>query len=178
MSIALGRLRTLFGDPLLLRGHGEMLPTTRGLALIGAVRTMVEGLDTLTSSPTPFDPMTSRNQFTLTAPGYIGHVLLPRLMRQLERSAPGVYVEVRASNRERASEWLEKGEVDFRIGWIRELPPSCGSKRYTGMGLYASRARIIHRSHASLRQSCSARFHTSEQWFTAKAIPARRSTRR
>src|SRR5690606_12940719 len=70
----------------------------------------------------PFDPRTARTQFTVTAPGYIAHVMLPRLMRYLERNAPGVYVEVRAANRERATEWLENGEVDFRMGWIREPP--------------------------------------------------------
>jgi DNA-binding transcriptional LysR family regulator len=33
-----------------------------------------------------------------------------------------VQLDVRASNRERATEWLEKGEIDFRIGWIRQPP--------------------------------------------------------
>jgi DNA-binding transcriptional LysR family regulator len=122
MSIALRRLRTLFGDPLLLRTHGDMVPTSRALALTERVRRVLEELTALTAGSSPFDPQTSRAQFTLTAPGYIAYVLLPRLAKHLERHAPNVHVDVRASNRERATEWLEKGEIDFRIGWIREPP--------------------------------------------------------
>ena len=123
MSVALGRLRRAFGDPLFLRGHGEMVPTSRALALEDTVRGVLDGMGKLTSAAAPFDARTASLQLTLTAPGYIGHVLLPRLMRQLEKSAPGMRIEVRAANRERATEWLESGEIDFRLGWIRE-PPS------------------------------------------------------
>lgn len=123
MSVALGKLRTLFGDPLFVRGRGEMVPTSRALVLNDVVRSVLVGLGNLSAVAAPFDPRTSRARFTMTAPGYIGYVLLPRLARYLEKNAPGVYVEARAANRERATEWLENGEVDFRLGWIR-VPPS------------------------------------------------------
>lgn len=122
MSIALGRLRRLFRDPLFLRGHGEMVPTSLALSLMEPMRGVLDGLRNLASTAAPFDPRTSRTQFTLTVPGYIACVVLPRLTRYLERNAPGVDLEVRAANRERATEWLENGEVDFRMGWIREPP--------------------------------------------------------
>ena len=122
MSVALGRLRRAFGDPLLIRGQGEMVPTSRAFALLETTRTVLEGMGKLTASAAPFDARTASLQLTITAPGYIGHVVLPRLMRQLEKAAPGVRVEVRAANRERATEWLESGEIDFRMGWIREPP--------------------------------------------------------
>jgi DNA-binding transcriptional LysR family regulator len=122
MSVALGKLRQAFSDPLLIRGHGEMVPTSRALTLADPVRAVLKGMEKLTSTVAPFVPRTAALQFTVTAPGYIAHVLLPRLVRQLERSAPGVRVEVRAANREHATEWLENGEIDFRMGWIREPP--------------------------------------------------------
>lgn len=122
MSVALGRLRKIFGDPLLVRGRGEMVPTSRAIALLESVQRVLDGVNTLSAESAPFDPALARNQFTLTAPAYIAYVLLPKLMRQLERSAPGIRVEVRAANRERATEWLERGEIDFRLGWIREPP--------------------------------------------------------
>jgi DNA-binding transcriptional LysR family regulator len=128
MSVALGRLRRVFGDPLLIRGHGEMVPTSRALALVETVHAVLEGMGKLTSAAAPFDPRTASLQFTVTAPGYIGHVLLPRLMRQLEKTAPGMRIEVRAANRERATEWLESGEIDFRMGWIREPPAGLRTK--------------------------------------------------
>ena len=122
MSVALGRLRKIFDDPLLVRGRGEMVPTSRALTLHESVQRVLEDISTLSAESAQFDPATARIQFTLTAPAYIGYVLLPKLMRQLEKSAPGVRVEVRAANRERATEWLERGEIDFRLGWIREPP--------------------------------------------------------
>jgi DNA-binding transcriptional LysR family regulator len=122
MSLALGRLRAALGDPLLVRGHGEMVPTSRALMLAETVRSVLDGIGELNSAAAPFEPRSATVQLTLTAPGYIAHVLLPRLMRHLERNAPGVRIEVRAANRERATEWLENGEVDFRLGWIREPP--------------------------------------------------------
>jgi DNA-binding transcriptional LysR family regulator len=123
MSVALARLRKSFADPLLVRGGNEMVPTSRALTLWGTVRGVLDGIDNLGAGAAPFDPRTSRMQFTLTAPAYIGYVLLPRLMRELEKTAPYVRVEVRAANRERATEWLARGEVDFRLGWIRDPPP-------------------------------------------------------
>lgn len=96
MSVSLGRLRSAFGDPLLVRGHGEMAPTS--LALAEMARSVLEGVAKLNSSATAFDPRTAGAQLTLTAPGYIAHVLLPRLMNHLERGAPGVRVEARRKN--------------------------------------------------------------------------------
>jgi len=123
MSVALGKLRALFNDPLFIRGRGEMVPTSRALILNDLIRGVLDGLGNLSSVAAPFDPRTSRSKFTMTAPGYIGYVLLPRLTMYLEKNAPGIYVEARAANRERATEWLENGEVDFRLGWIR-VPPA------------------------------------------------------
>lgn len=123
MSVALGKLRTILGDPLLVRGSGEMVPTSRALMLLETVRSVLDGVDTLGAGALTFDPRSARIQFTLTAPAYIGYALLPRLIRELERCAPNVRVEVRAANRERATEWLARGEIDFRLGWIRDPPP-------------------------------------------------------
>lgn len=122
MSVALRQLRLLFNDPLLVRTQHDMVPTSRALALIERVRRVLEELDAITASAEPFDASTSRVQFTFTAPGYIACLLLPRLARHLEKNAPNVRIDVRVSNRERATEWLEKGEIDFRIGWVREPP--------------------------------------------------------
>jgi DNA-binding transcriptional LysR family regulator len=157
MSVALGRLRALFGDPLFLRGHGEMVPTSRALTLAEPVRGVLEGLGRLASTSAPFDPATVRMQFTLTAPGYIAYVILPRLMRYLEKNAPGVSVEARAANRERATEWLENGEVDFRIGWIREPPRELRFKTLYGDGFVC----LARREHPGIPRRLTAELFCS-----------------
>lgn len=128
MSIALRKLRQVFGDPLLVRSRNEMVPTPRAISLSGAVRRVLEDLNTLSATSLPFNPRSSSVQFTFTIPAYISYVLMPELMKRLEKVAPRVMVVTRAPNRERAVEWLEKGEIDFRIGWIREPPPILRSK--------------------------------------------------
>lgn len=122
MSLVLRRLRRLFGDPLFVRAHNAMVPTPRALELVVPIRRLLEELGALVEGDTPFDPQTASAKFTLTMPSYISFLLLPRLIRRMEKKAPGISLEIRTSNRERAIEWLEKGEIDFRIGWIKEPP--------------------------------------------------------
>lgn len=128
MSIALRRLRQFFGDQLLVRSHNKMVPTPRALSLWDAVRKVLEDLNKLSTNSLTFDPTSSSAQFTFTIPAYISYVLLPELMKRLEKTAPNIVIVTRAPNRERAAEWLEKGEIDFRIGWIRESQPTLRSK--------------------------------------------------
>jgi DNA-binding transcriptional LysR family regulator len=44
---------------------------------------------------------------------------MPRLVPYLEKHAPGLDLDIRVANRDMANEWLEQGEIDFRIGWVR-----------------------------------------------------------
>jgi hypothetical protein len=64
--------------------------------------------------------------------------MLPRLVRYLERNEPGVHMEVRAADRERATEWLENGEVDFKWGEYGSCRASCASKHSIATGSSAS----------------------------------------
>jgi DNA-binding transcriptional LysR family regulator len=49
-------------------------------------------------------------------------VLLPRLLRELARSAPGVELEVRPWGLHESPDLLAKGEADLMIGFFDELP--------------------------------------------------------
>ena len=65
MSHALGRLRRLFDDPLLLKGHGHMTPTARALELEVEVRALLAGAERLVSRPAEFVAATTRTRFGL-----------------------------------------------------------------------------------------------------------------
>ncbi|MEN9418059.1 MAG: hypothetical protein RI988_1679 [Pseudomonadota bacterium] len=124
VSRALGRLRELFADPLLLRSRHGMTPTDRATEVAQALRPLLEKLDALVAPPRAFDPALSRRTFVLSAPEYAEHLLMPRLVRRLRAEAPGVRLEVRAPDPERAIEYLERGDVDLRIAWVLKVPPT------------------------------------------------------
>jgi DNA-binding transcriptional LysR family regulator len=122
MSNALARLRTKFSDELFLRTRAGITPTPKALELIDPVRKALGTIETIMSPSTHFDPQTTRARLTVTTTGYVESVLIPHIVRRLEKVAPGIQLETRAPNREVANERLERGEIDFRIGWV-EAPP-------------------------------------------------------
>lgn len=124
MSNALARLRRLFGDPLLLRTRGEMMPTERALKLLDPVRRTLGDIEDMFTEPRHFDPATSQVTITLTALEHVEYTLLPALTQRLQREAPLVNVEMRSINPEKALDWLERGDLDYRLGWLRNPPPS------------------------------------------------------
>jgi DNA-binding transcriptional LysR family regulator len=151
MSLVLRRLRVLFKDPLFVRAHNVMVPTPRALELGVSVRKVLHDLGTLLDVEPEFDPRTARAHFALTIPSYISFLLLPRLMKNIERRAPGVTLEARSSNRDLAAEWLEKGEIDFRIGWISSPPEALRHKV-----LYKDRFVVLAgKAHPRIRRTLS-----------------------
>lgn len=129
MSHALGRLRTLFDDPLLARGRGGMTPTGRALGLEPQVREALSAAYRLVEQRTLFSPSESRQEFTVMTAEYIEYLLLPRLIARLKAEAPSVRVTFRSAQPDRALEWLERGELDFRLGWWPESAPALRAKR-------------------------------------------------
>lgn len=129
LSHALARLRTLFDDPLLTRGQGGMAPTSRALALQPQVRDALSVAYRLVEKRTVFQPGESRMEFTVMTAEYVEYLLLPRLIARLSREAPHVRVTFRSAQPDRALEWLERGELDFRLGWWPESAPTLRAKR-------------------------------------------------
>ncbi|MFZ4649863.1 MAG: LysR family transcriptional regulator [Rubrivivax sp.] len=133
-SHALARLRALFGDPLLMRSAKGLVPTPRALDLEPEVARLVADYDRLVHAGQAFDPATAARTFVITAPEFGERLLVPHLFRTLRAQAPGVRVEVRAPNPDRALEMLESGEIDLRVAWLTRPSPSLRS-----MPLYQDR---------------------------------------
>lgn len=168
MSNVLARLRLVFGDPLLLRARGTMTPTNRALELVGPVRAAIANIDGILARSTSFDPATSRMSFTLTAPEYVEYTLLPALVKQLQALAPHINLELRSVNPAKSLEWLESGEVDLRVGWVRDPPTSLRSK-----ALFRDRFVCLARSgHPQVRGRL-----TLQQYMTLSHVRARTSPR-
>ncbi len=129
MSHSLARLRTLFDDPLLARGRGGMTPTGRALALEPQVREALSAAYRVVEKRPLFRPADSRQEFTVMTAEYVEYLLLPRLIARLNEEAPFVRVTFRSAQPDRALEWLERGELDFRLGWWPESAPALRTKR-------------------------------------------------
>ena len=90
MSNALGRLRRLFDDPLLVRQGATLVPTARAEALIGPVHEALELIRRALDVPAGFDPATDRRSFRLSCSDYSVLMLIGPLVRALAADAPGV----------------------------------------------------------------------------------------
>jgi DNA-binding transcriptional LysR family regulator len=92
MSRALGRLRDLLGDPLLVRGPGGTLLSPRAEALRQPLAALLAQMRDLLVEP-PFDPAVQRRVLRLVMSDVQGELLLPPLVRRVAAAAPGVILE-------------------------------------------------------------------------------------
>lgn len=93
VSHALGRLRALLDDSLLIRDGRRMVLTPRAAALRGPLSRQLEGIERLLSGDVVFDAATSTRRFRLLCPDLLAP-LLPGLWARLVAQAPGVGLDV------------------------------------------------------------------------------------
>jgi len=111
-SHALSRLRTLFDDPLLVRGLGGMVPTPRAELLHGPVRDALAQLATAIGHSPRFDPKVSRRSFTVATVDYGAFVLAPKLLDLVSREAP--HVDLRITNSS-GLDGIDRGHFDVAL---------------------------------------------------------------
>jgi DNA-binding transcriptional LysR family regulator len=126
VSAQLKRLRTLIGDPLLVRsGHG-MAPTDVAQELLEPAGELLRNAQLMFGAKAralEFDAAHSRQTFRIAASDYLDPLFLPELVVRLKEAAPGVKLEILPLSGEfdyRKS--LSRGEVDLVVGnWLE--PP-------------------------------------------------------
>jgi DNA-binding transcriptional LysR family regulator len=119
LSAQLTKLRTLFGDPLLVpasTGRG-MVATPRALAVKGALRAALQQLDEIVEKTSAFDPAQSRRVFRIVANDnaamMIGAALVARIQAMGVANIRIAFLHpTSAPFRER----LEQGEADVALG--------------------------------------------------------------
>ncbi|WP_375423725.1 LysR family transcriptional regulator [uncultured Friedmanniella sp.] len=95
LSVALGRLRRHFGDPLLERvGHGYRL-TPLALQLADRSAPTLDSVQRLFALEPAFDPATSTREFVLLCSDYAAALVGPLLVAALTERAPGVTLNLR-----------------------------------------------------------------------------------
>jgi len=150
VSRALGRLRTVFGDPLLVRSGRGLTLTERARALAPRVADLLRATHELTRG-NPFDPAQARGTIRLAAPDIVALMLVPPLVEQLASRAPGLGLEVVHWQ----TNWrhhLEEGEVDLTVGF-----PSGDEPRIYARPLFEQEwAVVLRRGHPALKRKWSA----------------------
>lgn len=120
MSHALARLRTVLGDPLLVRTPNGMRPTTRAEAMTDPLERALESLSHVLATPAPFAPALSTRRFRIATNDYVELVLLPSLLADVWNAAPNVDIRVTVEERHAADD-LAEGRLDLAIGIVQHF---------------------------------------------------------
>ncbi len=126
VSRALGRLRHLFDDPLLLRQAGAFSLTPKAERLAPQVAAALEQVSALFRD-TAFNPAVERRTVRLVAADVHTLLLVPEIMRRVSREAPGLRLAVQGYGRETVTD-LQQGRIDFAFALASSpLPPGTES---------------------------------------------------
>jgi DNA-binding transcriptional LysR family regulator len=117
ISLALKRLREIFGDQLLVRSRDGMVPTERALALQQTAIKALEELDNLLLDPDKPDPASSLQTFTIALPDYVAPAYLAGAVREFRQRAPNARLVLRSLGGDFDFEGaLAAGTIDIVIG--------------------------------------------------------------
>jgi DNA-binding transcriptional LysR family regulator len=147
VSHGLGRLRALLNDPLFLKHPKGVVATARAEQLAEPIAEILARVRGVVASAERFDPQSSRRRFTIGAPDAISTVILPPLIAELERSAPGVDLSVRILMPQTALPDLDARLIDLTVQPVEDIPP-----RFAWTRLYDEEFVIALRSGHPLAQ--------------------------
>ncbi len=121
VSNALARLRKLTDDPLFLRTPSGMEPTPFAEQLAEPTARALQVIHSAFNQRTSFDPLTSKRAFTIGMTD-IGEIyFLPKLMKELARTAPGVSLSTVRNAAVNLCDEMEAGHVSLAIGLLPQL---------------------------------------------------------
>ncbi len=121
-SAALARLRRLFGDPLLLRAGGGMVPSELATRLAPGLAEALAGLSAALDAAAPFDPARATRRFLLASTDYVSQILMPPVVAAVRRQAPGVDLRLRGYRKEELRGLLAARTADLVLGVFRPPP--------------------------------------------------------
>ncbi|MDP3668465.1 MAG: LysR family transcriptional regulator [Telluria sp.] len=124
VSNAIGRLRTLTGDPMFVRGQGGMQMTDYAREIFKSVEIALASVESAMRERTQFDPAVARNTFTILMSSMGQAVSLPLLLRHAQKHAPAVRFNVMPLSRSTHLRQLETTEADLICGYVSR-PKEC-----------------------------------------------------
>ncbi|MEM9811359.1 MAG: LysR family transcriptional regulator [Pseudomonadota bacterium] len=128
MSNALARLRVLFEDELFVRTPDGMVPTAKANEAAEYVKAALAAAESAVTVGASFHPQTASAEITLLTNDFIELAFLPKIIRELDRQAPGVRLFTRGAVRDEFASVLDAGAADVAIGAASEVPKRFGSQ--------------------------------------------------
>lgn len=147
VSHALGRLRTLVGDPLFVRQGHAMLPTPVARELIGPVRRAIGEIEGSLRQLSDFDPQTSQREFKIGMRPLMESATIPALMQQIGAVAPHVKIASEHHNRSDFQTHLTTGALAAVVDVLLPLTHNLRNQR-----LAAGRMQVVARKDHPLVQ--------------------------
>lgn len=122
MSRALGRLRHLFDDPLLVRQAGGFVLTARAQRLAPQVAAALMQVSALFHEA-PFDPASARRTIRIVASDAQTLLLMPEVMRRVTQSAPGLRIAIENYGPDTIP-MMQQGRIDFAFALASSALPA------------------------------------------------------
>jgi DNA-binding transcriptional LysR family regulator len=126
-SRALGRLRALFSDALLVDRPGGYVLSTRAEEARPVLRRILAGIAEILEA-NAFDPATATGRIRLFMPDLQAAALAPHLLARLAREAPSIDLDIVAPGAD-VFDALEKGVADAIVGLIDDAPAGIHRRR-------------------------------------------------
>jgi len=138
-SAALKRLRTQFGDELLVRSGHRMVMTDFAASLREPLHGVLQQLATTLATRPRFDPAIDRRRFRIFANDYVGAVLLAPLVRDLALNAPAVSIETVTATQRLDVHLLETYLHEERLDLVIAAGALAGAERFRSEPLFEDR---------------------------------------
>jgi DNA-binding transcriptional LysR family regulator len=122
VSVQLGRLRDLLGDPLLLPGPRGMRPTARADAVRTPLRQALEALQQALAPADPFDPAGATHTWQVAASDYGASTIVLPALAGLRAAAPGTRLAVLGVAPGAIARQAEQGAIDLAFHIANEAP--------------------------------------------------------
>lgn len=151
VSHSLSRLRDLLHDPLFTRTREGMIPTFNATQLFQAFKSALDSIESAIAATRRFDPTHSTRCFRLALSDLGELYFLPILVRELQRTAPSVALEIVQLDSDMISDWLTTGSVDAALGNI-QLVGAHARKRTVFAETYSC---LLSTSHTSIGDTLS-----------------------
>ncbi|CAN5377855.1 LysR family transcriptional regulator [soil metagenome] len=124
LSYTVDRMRKRFGDPLFVRVGNRMAPTPFAERLAEAATRVLRIVETEVAALARFDPSTTTREFRLGVNELGAMTMVPKLVSQLARIAPGARLVPALVDTPRLSQSLERGEIDLAAGYFPSVDGS------------------------------------------------------
>jgi DNA-binding transcriptional LysR family regulator len=147
ISHALGRLRTMFNDPLFIRQGKLMVSTPLARSIIDPVRAALRGFEGTLNRSNGFEPGSSERSFTLGLRDVLEATVLPPLMARIAPAAPHATVAAVQVERREIEGELQAGSLDCAIDVLLPFGPEIRRER-----ILADRTLVVaRRGHPALQ---------------------------